>query len=344
MGPITVMLSKPYLVFVGEETNPVYAKTGAGLVQWDRENCVGQLRLTEDAVDLGVPECSVEEALKQGAKTLVLGIAVVGGRIPTAMMSVIEDALSRGLDVASGMHDRLGDMPTVRDLAQRSGAKLIDVRVPPADIPIARGVKREGKRLLTVGTDCALGKKYTALALAAAMRDRGMDATFRATGQTGILIAGSGIPIDAVVSDFVAGAAETLSPDAAEHHWDIVEGQGGIVHPAYAAVSMGLLMGSQPDAFVVCTDATRSHIVGWPDFPLPSIQRVMDITISLGQTVNPNIRCVGISANTSGLPADERASYRQKLSDDYGLPCVDPLDGGVEALVDFLAGEFPHEA
>ncbi len=163
-----------------------------------------------------------------------------------------------------------------------------------------------------------------------------MDATFRATGQTGILISGSGVPIDAVVADFVSGAAETLSPDAPESHWDVIEGQGGILHPGYAAVSMGLLMGSQPDAIVVCTDATRETIVGWPDFPLPSIQDVMDLTLRIGSVVNPAIRVVGISANTSGLEEAQRAEYLRTLSETYGVPAVDSVATGVGAIVDVL--------
>src|SRR5262249_50997635 len=146
-----------------------------------------------------------------------------------------------GLDVISGMHNRLAQQPALEQTARRLGRRLVDVRQPPPDIQIATGDKRTGKRLLTVGTDCALGKKYTALALARAFTQQGIAADFRATGQTGILIAGSGIPMDAVVADFVAGAAEMLSPDAAPEHWDVVEGQGSLFHPSYSGVSLGLL-------------------------------------------------------------------------------------------------------
>lgn len=285
---------------------------------------------------MGLPDMSVDEALSSGAKTLVIGVAVIGGSIPTTMRAVIAEALRRGLDVASGMHDRLADDPEFADAASSSGARITDVRVPPPDLPVGKGVKRTGKRLLTVGTDCALGKKYTALALAKEMTHRGMAATFRATGQTGILISGSGIPIDAVVADFVSGAAETLSPDALESHWDVIEGQGAILHPGFAAVSMGLLMGSQPDAIVVCTDATRQTISGWPDFPLPSVQEVIELTLRIGSVVNPDIRVVGISANTSALSVSQREQYLQRLGEDHGLPCVDPVVTGVGLIVDVL--------
>lgn len=329
-------VAKPYVIFVGDESSPVYTKTGAGIAHWNPDACVGQIRLSPDAADLGLPDMTLDDALAAGARTLVIGIAVVGGAIPATMRAVILEALNRGIDVASGTHDRLADDPEFAAAAASSGATITDIRVPPPGLPVGKGVKRQGKRLLTVGTDCALGKKYTALALATEMSARGMDATFRATGQTGILISGSGVPIDAVVADFVSGAAETLSPDAPESHWDVIEGQGGILHPGYAAVSMGLLMGSQPDAIVVCTDATRETIVGWPDFPLPSIQDVMDLTLRIGSVVNPAIRVVGISANTSGLEEAQRAEYLRSLSETYGVPAVDSVATGVDAIVDVL--------
>jgi uncharacterized NAD-dependent epimerase/dehydratase family protein len=335
-GLVSVDLRKPYVIFVGEEQSPLYTKTGGGIAHWDRESCVGQLRLIPDAADLGLPDMSVEEAIAAGAKTLIIGIAVVGGAIPTSMRAVIAEALSLGLDVASGTHDRLAEDPEFAQLAARSGARITDVRVPPAGLPVGKGVKRSGKRLLTVGTDCALGKKYTALALAKEMRDRGLDATFRATGQTGIMISGSGIPIDAVVADFVSGAAEVLSPDAPPSHWDVIEGQGALLHPGYAAVSMGLLMGSQPDAIVVCTDATRKTISGWPDFPLPSIHDIIDLTLRIGSRVNPEIQVVGISANTSALSKGERDAYLASLSREHGVPAVDSVATGVGAIVDEL--------
>lgn len=329
-------VAKPYVIFVGDESSPVYTKTGAGMAHWNPDACVGQIRLSPDAADLGLPDMTLDDALAAGARTLVIGIAVVGGAIPATMRAVILEALNRGIDVASGTHDRLADDPEFAAAAASSGATITDIRVPPPGLPVGKGVKRQGKRLLTVGTDCALGKKYTALALAREMSARGMDATFRATGQTGILISGSGVPIDAVVADFVSGAAETLSPDAPESHWDVIEGQGGILHPGYAAVSMGLLMGSQPDAIVVCTDATRETIVGWPDFPLPSIRDVIDLTLRIGSVVNPAIRVVGISANTSGLEEAQRAEYLRSLSETYGVPAVDSVATGVGAIVDVL--------
>ena len=332
----TLTIQAPYLLFLGSEKSPTYAKTAAGLAHWRPELCMGQLRLTPDTLDLGLPDYDVTEAAANGAQTLVIGTAVVGGAIPEAWIQLLVDALDAGLDVAAGVHTRLSSIDRLVEAATHSGRKLIDVRVPPPHIPVGTGEKRSGKRLLTVGTDCALGKKYTALALEREMKARGLNVDFRATGQTGIMISGSGIPIDAVVADFVSGAAEMVSPSNDADHWDVIEGQGSVFHPGFSAVSVGLLVGSQPDAFVVCTEAGRTHIKGWPSFELPSIEAVIQRTLDIGAQVNPSIRCVGISVNTSMLSELERAEYLRQLSSDYGLPAVDPIALGVGPLVDFL--------
>ena len=332
----TLSIQAPYLLFLGSETSAIYAKTAAGLAHWRPELCMGQLRLSPDTVDLGLPDYDVRSAAEQGAKTFIVGTAVVGGAIPDAWIDLLVEALHAGLDVAAGVHTRLSSSDRLVEAASRSGRRLIDVRVPPPHIPVGTGVKRSGKRLLTVGTDCALGKKYTALALEREMKARGLTADFRATGQTGIMIAGSGIPIDAVVADFVSGAAEMVSPANDADHWDVIEGQGSVFHPGYSAVSVGLLVGSQPDAFVVCTEAGRTHIKGWPSFALPSIEGVIERTLDIGRQVNPDIRCVGISVNTSMLDEIARAEYLGDLSAAFGLPAVDPIALGVGPIVDCL--------
>jgi uncharacterized NAD-dependent epimerase/dehydratase family protein len=204
------------------------------------------------------------------------------------------------------------------------------VRIPPPGIPIATGRKRSGKRLLTVGTDCALGKKYSALAIARAFAARGRAADFRATGQTGILIAGGGMPMDAVVADFEAGAAEILSPDAAPDHWYVIEGQGSLFHPAYAGVSLGLLHGSQPDVFVVCHDPGRERVLGYPDYPLPSITETIDLNMQLGRRTNPAIRCGGVCLNTSRLESAAAHDLLARESARLGLPVADPMRPGPE--------------
>lgn len=332
-----IELKPPYLVFLGDITSLTYAKTGAGLAQWRPEHCLGQLNLVDNGIDLGLTRMSVEEAAGLGAGSLVIGTAAVGGGIPADWEETLVKAARAGLDIVAGVHGSLRDYPALVAAAQASGVRLVDVRVPPRRIPVATGKKRGGMRVLTVGTDCAVGKKYTALSLEAAMKAAGMEATFRASGQTGIMIAGRGIPIDAVVADFLSGAAELLSPDNAAGHWDVIEGQGSLMHPGYAAVSTGLLLGSQPDAFVVCHEAGRSQISGWESFSLPSIGEVIERTIAIGSLTNPGIRCVGVSVNTSQLAAERKAAYLEELERELGLPCFDPLVGdGPGRVVDNL--------
>jgi uncharacterized NAD-dependent epimerase/dehydratase family protein len=262
--------------------------------------------------------------------------AVEAERLGMSLGDYLTEAIEAGLDIVSGMHARLSEIASIAEASERCGRALIDIRVPPAGLPVGTGRKRSGKRLLTVGTDCALGKKYTALALARAFAERGVDADFRATGQTGIMIAGAGLPMDAVVSDFLSGAAEVLSPEAPEDHWDVVEGQGSLFHPGFAGVTLGLLHGSQPDVFVVCHDPTREEVMGLPGLPLPSLEEVIELTVALGRRTNPEIRCAGVSLNTTTLSGNEAAEAIRRTSAWLRLPAADPLRRGAEfeALVD----------
>lgn len=331
-----ISLPQPYLLFLGDTTEPGFAKTASGLVDWAPERCVGEFGLAGCTVSVGLPSMTPAEASAAGARSLVIGVANQGGFISDAWIAALVEALDAGLDLVSGLHSRLEAIPALADAARRNGRRLIDVRTPPTGIRVGTGQKRSGKRLLTVGTDCALGKKYTALALHRAFVQRGIDADFRATGQTGIMIAGRGIPMDAVVSDFEAGAAEMLSPAATPDHWDLIEGQGSLFNPAYAAVSLGLLHGSQPDVFVVCHDPTRTMVLGLDGYALPSIEEVIDLTIRLGSRTNPAIRCAGISLNTSKLAAADADALIAAEAGRLSLPAADPIRGGpaFEALVD----------
>jgi uncharacterized NAD-dependent epimerase/dehydratase family protein len=322
-------LPQPYLLFLGDTTEPGYAKTAFGLRDWAGDRCVGEFSCGA-TVSTGLPALSPKLARARGAKGLVIGVANSGGIIYESWIPSLVEALEAGLDIVSGMHARLADIGALKTVATRFGRRLIDIRTPPGNISVASGRKRSGKRLLTVGTDCALGKKYTALSIARAFERRKVPVDFRATGQTGILIAGSGMPMDAVISDFEAGAAEMLSPDAEANHWDIIEGQGSLFHPAYAGVSLGLLHGSQPDVFVVCHEHGRDCMLGLPNYPLPSIEDVIDMTVRLGRRTNPRIHCAGVSLNTSKL---DEAAARQLMADEtrrLKLPVADPIRGGPE--------------
>lgn len=334
--PQVSVLPQPYLLFLGDTTEASFAKTALGLAHWAPDQCVGEMALPGATVSTGLPRITAVEAGEAGAKSLVIGVANQGGVIPASWIDPLVAALDAGLHIISGLHVRLASIPALAKAAKRNNRQLIDVRTPPASIPVGTGRKRSGKRLLTVGTDCALGKKYTALALYRAFQARGVDADFRATGQTGIMIAGGGMPMDAVVSDFEAGAAEVLSPDAHAQHWDVVEGQGSIFNPSYAAVSLGLLHGSQPDVFVVCHDPTRKTILGLEGFDLPTIEEVIDMTVRLGSRTNPAIRCGGVSLNTSSMSEGEAVQLLADESARLGLPVADPVRGGApfDALVE----------
>lgn len=329
-------LPQPYLLFLGDTVEAGFAKTAFGLRDWAPELCIGEFALPSATVSLGLPRLSPEEAVVQGARSLVIGVANSGGFIAESWIPALVEALEAGLDIVSGMHSKLGQVPELRYTAERLGRRLIDIRTPPANLPIATGLKRSGKRLLTVGTDCALGKKYTALSLARGIAALGVDVDFRATGQTGIMISGGGIPMDAVVSDFAAGAAELLSPASSPAHWDVIEGQGSIMHPAYAGVSLALLHGSQPDVFVVCHDPSRTRLLGDEEFAVPSIEEIIDLTVRLGSRTNPDIRCGGVSLNTSAFGADEAARLCAAESERLALPVCDPIRGGpaFDALID----------
>jgi uncharacterized NAD-dependent epimerase/dehydratase family protein len=229
------------------------------------------------------------------------------------------------------------------ELAAEGGLRLFDARQAPAGLklPVGSGERRSGRRVLTVGTDCAIGKKYTALAIEREMRRRGIDADFRATGQTGVLISGGGIAIDAVVADFIAGTAEMLSPAAAPSHWDVIEGQGSLFHPAYAGVSLGLLHGAQADAVVVCHDPRRTHVDGLDHKALPSVEECIALNLQLGALTRPGIECAGISLNTQGMSDVDRERVCLNLADRCGLPVTDPIALGVGPIVDRLLERFP---
>ena len=255
-------LRTPYLMFIGDAADQLAAKTAQGVVYWRPEWCLGQLRLDGCNADLGIPDMTLEEAASAGVKTLVVGVANRGGIISDAWSATLIRAMELGMDIASGLHTRLGDVHAISDAAEIHSRSLYDLRHPTRTFPVAGGVRRTGKRMLAVGTDCSLGKMFTALAVWKEMQGRGMKVDFRATGQTGIFIAGDGVSVDAVVADFISGSVETIAPDHDADHWDLIEGQGSLFHPSYAGVSLGLLHGAQADALVMCHEPRAAPIFG----------------------------------------------------------------------------------
>ncbi|MGU3538967.1 N-acetyltransferase DgcN [Methylobacterium sp. A54F] len=335
-----MQIATPYLMFLGDVPDRLAAKTAYGIADWRPDWCVGQMRLPGCAADLGIPDLTLAEAVEKGCRTLVIGVVNAGGVLPEHWIAEIVAALEAGLDVASGLHVRLGSIPAIAEAARASGRALHDVRHTTETFPTGKGTRRPGLRLLTVGTDCSVGKKYTVLALERGMRERGLDADFRATGQTGVFISGRGAAIDAVVADFISGAVEWISPAAEPGHWDLIEGQGSLYHPSFAGVSLGLLHGAQADAFVVCHEPTRTTMRG-VQHPLPSIRAVIDLTVQLGRLTNPDIRPVGIAVNTQALGEAEARALLADLAAEHDLPATDPVRFGVEGLVDRIVAAFP---
>jgi len=330
------MIQTPYLLFLGDAPDQLAAKVAQGIKDWRPENAVGQFRMDGCGADLGITDMTLEEAKAAGAKTLVIGVANRGGYISKAWKEVLVKALQMGFDIASGLHNLLRDEDELMAAARVNGQTLFDVRIPSVAYPIANGVKRTGKRCLAIGTDCSVGKMYTALAMDIEMHKRGMKSTFRPTGQTGILITGGGVPLDAVIADFMAGAVEYLTPDNDADHWDHIEGQGSLFHVSYSGVTMALIHGGQPDALVLAHEPTRTHMRGLPDYDLPSLETLRDTALPIARIANPNCQVVGISVNTQHLSEDEALTYMAEVEARMGLPTVDTFRQGAARLVDAL--------
>ncbi|MDB6452454.1 N-acetyltransferase DgcN [Falsirhodobacter sp. 20TX0035] len=330
------MIETPYLLFLGDAPDALAAKVAQGIKDWRPEYAKGQFRMDGCKADMGLTDMTIDEAVAAGVKTLVIGVANRGGVISASWKKVLVEALEKGLDIASGLHNLLRDEADLVAAASANGRQLHDVRVPSVQYPIANGKKRTGKRMLAVGTDCSIGKMYTALCVEKEMRARGMKADFRATGQTGILITGNGVPLDAVIADFMAGSVEYLTPDNDADHWDLIEGQGSLFHVSYSGVTLALVHGGQPDALVVCHEPTRDHMRGLPDYKLPSLEAVRDMALALAKVANPDCKVVGYSINTQHMREADAKAYLSKVEADLGLPATDPFRFGAGKLVDAL--------
>ena len=330
------MIETPYLLFLGDAPDQLAAKVAQGIKDWRPQNALGQFRMEGCGADLGLTDMTLEEAKAAGVKTMVIGVANRGGHISDSWRDVMVRALELEMDIASGLHNLLRDEGPLVAAAQTYGATLHDVRVPSVGYPIANGKKRSGKRVLAVGTDCSVGKMYTALAMDAEMNKRGMKSTFRATGQTGILITGHGVPLDAVIADFMAGSVEYLTPDKDDDHWDHIEGQGSLFHASYSGVTMALIHGGQPDALILAHEPTRTHMRGLPDYSLPSLEQLRDTALPLARVVNPKCQVAGVSVNTQHFGEDQALSYLEEVEKRMGIPAVDPFRQGAGRLVDAL--------
>lgn len=326
----------PYLMFLGDAADQLAAKTANGVRQWRPDWCKGQMRLDGCNADLGLPDMTVEQAADAGIKTMVIGVANRGGKIAPDWQVPMIRALELGMDIASGLHSRVADLPEVAAVAKANGRQIFDVRHPTGGFDVGTGARRSGKRLLAVGTDCSVGKMYTTLALEREMQARDMKADFRATGQTGIFIAGDGVSVDAVVSDFISGAVEQLSPANDPDHWDLIEGQGSLFHASFAGVSLGLLHGAQADALILCHEPGRAHIRGLPHYALPDTAECIALNERTARLTNPDAKVIAIACNTSAYSVDEARDILDDLANRFGMPAVDPVRDGVAPIVDVL--------
>ena len=328
------MIPSPYLLYLGHSSDPLSVKTSRGVAAFRGQDCVGEFRHDDCPLTLGLPRMAMAEAASAGARTLILGIAGAGGKVGADLIEDAAAALEAGLNVASGLHERLRDQPRLAELAAARGLELFDVRDPPAGLSVGKGYPRPGRRLLTVGTDCSVGKMYATLALTEALRQRGVAADFRATGQTGILIAGEGVAVDAVVADFISGAIEQRAPGRDDDGWDLIEGQGSLFHPSFAGVSLGLLHGAQAEALVLCHEPGRAHMRGIPGRPVPELADCLERNLEAARLTSPDVRAAGICLNTSAMDAETAQRLCSVIEVQMGLPCTDPVRFGVESIID----------
>lgn len=335
------MIPGPFLLYLGSSVDPLSIKTSRGMAAFRPADCIGEFRHDDCPLTLGLPRLGMEEAAAAGARTLILGIAGAGGQLGAGLVADAAAALEAGLNVASGLHHRLRDQPRLAELARARGLTLFDVRDPPPGLEVGTGYPRSGQRLLTVGTDCSVGKMYATIALTRALQARGVAADFRATGQTGILIAGAGVAVDAVVADFISGAIEQLAPARGDDGWDLIEGQGSLFHPSFAGVSLGLLHGAQPQALVLCHEPGRLHMRALPGRPLPDLADCLQRNLEAARLTNPDVRAVGICLNTSRMEQGAARQLCAATQDRLGLPCTDPIAFGVEPIIDRLLCSAP---
>ena len=328
------MIPSPFLLYLGAGADPIAIKSARGMAYWRPEVCLGERRTAADAQSLGLESLGYREAAERGARTVIVGVANRGGVMSGEDEAEMQTALEAGLNIASGLHQRLADRPKLVEAARANGCQLFDLRTAPKDLPVGDGERRAGLRLLTVGTDCSVGKMYTSLAIERELKRRQIRCDFRATGQTGIMIAGAGVPVDAVVADFISGAIEQLSPARTDGGMDIIEGQGSLFHPSYAGVSLGLLHGAQPDAIVLCHEVGRPHMRGLSGRDLPSLADTLEANLEAARVTNPDVVAVGVSLNTSRLSSSEAEQLFRAIEDDLGLPAEDPVTTGVGRIAD----------
>jgi uncharacterized NAD-dependent epimerase/dehydratase family protein len=339
---------KRYLILAEEFSHdPHYAKTARGVMRYRRDDVVAMLdsKRAGESED-GVPIVGrVDEALAFEPNTALVGVVTQGGRFPGDWQELLKSCVSHGLDLENGLHVRLRDIPGLTELAAKHGAELRDLREPPPDLSTATGENLEvdATIVLTVGSDCAIGKMTAICELDLESRRRGLKSVFVPTGQTGVAIAGWGISVDAVVSDFLAGAAERLVVEGGKRGdllW--VEGQGAILHPIYSGVTVGLMHGSAPHLYVLCHEVGRTIVEGDPtESPIPSLSELVDLHERMSLKLRP-AKVAAIALNTSTVSEDEAREAIAAAEEETGLPADDPVRFGAERLLDAVLNHPRH--
>jgi uncharacterized NAD-dependent epimerase/dehydratase family protein len=331
----------------GYSADPHYGKTMNGVLRYRRDEVVAVLD-SEHAGEsrAGVPVVgSVTEAAALEPTSALVGVATQGGRFPPLWRDILKDCIERGLSIENGLHELLGDDVEMTELAERHDVQLHDLRRPPAglDCPTGANMEVPARIVLTVGSDCAIGKMTVSLELDRAARKRGIASQFVPTGQTGIAIAGWGISVDAVVADFIAGATERLVVEGAERGGDLlwVEGQGSIVHPAYSGVTLGLIHGSAPHVLVLCHQAGATEIEGYTGHPLPPLPELVALHEAISLPARKaRVACIAMNTRFVQSDDDARAAIAE-IADETGLPADDPVRFGAELLLDAALDALP---
>lgn len=321
-----------YVLYIGKSIDILDIKTATGFFYWRKDDCLGEVALPGCTVSTGLPTMNLMEAWEKGARKLIFGIALPGGVFQPHDIPILTEALSIGYTIVSGAHSKLADIPDIRNHQAFRADKILELRNAGAQV-VGNGEKRAGKRLLTVGTDCCVGKMFTALSIHAALQKRGISSTFRATGQTGLMIAESGICADAIISDFLVGNIEQLSPENNFDHWDIIEGQASLFTPVGAEVSVALLQGSQPDALVVCHEWGRKIMDGTKSYIIPQLHTVIDLNLTFARMTNPKAKVIGVSMNTRLAAHSDVERICKETEDILGVPCVDVVRHGADKIL-----------
>jgi uncharacterized NAD-dependent epimerase/dehydratase family protein len=331
-------------------STPGTGKTAAGLLRYCADECVGVLdatlqgQLVREHLGAG-GELRFIASLDEvpSANMIVMGIAPPGGKIPTEWRTILLDAIARGMDILSGLHDFLGDDPELAAAARQRGTRIIDVRKNNfRNVARRTGLNDNCFRVHTVGHDCSIGKMVVSLELARELQRRGRDACFVATGQTGIMVSGAGLPLDCIVADFVSGGAEQLVLDNQHHEILVIEGQGSLVHPSYSGVTLGLLHGCLPHALIFCFEAGRKTIRGLSQILLPSLEVQFKLFEQMANIYQP-CHFLGFGMNASHVHPDEAADIAVKIEREFGLPVVDVIQQGPKRLADVVETYFQSD-